>query len=94
MINMVHRIQELSMGYTEGRLEMSLIGGFTHVLRFSEQVFYGLMGNKRMHISRRFRRNRSVARNNEFRVRIMWQNKSSKKRLFQFDSEKTDLNYA
>lgn len=44
VINMVHRIQELSMGFPDGRLEMSLIGGFTHVLRYSEQVFYSLMG--------------------------------------------------
>jgi hypothetical protein len=44
VVNMVHRIQELSMGFPDGRLEMSLIGGFTHVLRYSEQVFYSLMG--------------------------------------------------
>ncbi|KAE9540037.1 hypothetical protein AGLY_005289 [Aphis glycines] len=43
VVNMVHRIQELSMGFPDGRLEMSLIGGFTHVLRYSEQVFYSLM---------------------------------------------------
>jgi protein N-terminal asparagine amidohydrolase len=43
VVNMVHRIQELSMGFPDGRLEMSLIGGFTHVLRYGEQVFYSLM---------------------------------------------------
>jgi len=47
VVNMVHRIQELSMGFPDGRLEMSLIGGFTHVLRYSEQVFYSLMGKCR-----------------------------------------------
>jgi len=46
VINMVHRIQELSMGFPDGRLEMSLIGGFQHVLRYSEQVFYSLMGKR------------------------------------------------
>lgn len=34
------------MGFPDGRLEMSLIGGFQHVLRYSEQVFYSLMGKR------------------------------------------------
>lgn len=53
VVNMVHRIQELSMGFPDSRLEMSLIGGFSHVLRYSEQVFYSLMGNdKRLFIEK------------------------------------------
>lgn len=51
------------MGFPDSRLEMSLIGGFSHVLRYSEQVFYSLMGklgSRRLHLSKKKLRHLTV----------------------------------
>lgn len=40
---MVQRVQEISMGYPEGRLELQLIGGFTDSRNYSEELFYNIM---------------------------------------------------
>lgn len=40
---MIQRIQELGLGYPEGRLELQLIGGFPDSRQYSEELFYNLM---------------------------------------------------
>lgn len=40
---MVQRVQELALGYPEGRIELQLIGGFTDANHYSEEVFYSIM---------------------------------------------------
>lgn len=42
--SMVQRVQQLAIGYPEGRLELQLIGGFTNNGRnYSEEVFGSIM---------------------------------------------------
>ncbi|XP_075224228.1 N-terminal amidohydrolase 1 [Lycorma delicatula] len=43
IFNMVQRIQELGVGYPEGRLQLQLIGGFSDSRHYSEELFYNLM---------------------------------------------------
>lgn len=40
---MVQRVQELALGYPEGRIELQVIGGFTDTHHYSEQLFYNVM---------------------------------------------------
>lgn len=40
---MINRVQELSMGYTEGRLELQLIGGFRDQKGYAEDLFSNIM---------------------------------------------------
>jgi hypothetical protein len=40
---MVHRVQELALGYPEGRLELQLIGGYSDSRNYSEELFYNIM---------------------------------------------------
>lgn len=40
---MVLRVQQLAMGYPEGRLELQLVGGFTDARRISEDLFANIM---------------------------------------------------
>jgi hypothetical protein len=42
-MNMVHRVQELALGYPEGRLELQLIGGYSDSRNYSEELFYNIM---------------------------------------------------
>lgn len=40
---MVQRVQELALGYPEGRIELQLVGGFSDAHHYSEELFYNIM---------------------------------------------------
>lgn len=40
---MVQRVQELALGYPEGRIELQLIGGFSDPRHYSDEIFYNVM---------------------------------------------------
>ncbi|XP_050505315.1 protein N-terminal asparagine amidohydrolase-like [Diabrotica virgifera virgifera] len=40
---MVEKIQELAVGYSGGRIELQLVGGFSDRLGYSEELFYNIM---------------------------------------------------
>jgi len=40
---MVSRVQELALGYPEGRIELQLIGGFRDQQNFAEDLFCSIM---------------------------------------------------
>lgn len=40
---MVARVQELALGYPEGRIELQLIGGYRDPQGYGEEVFYSIM---------------------------------------------------
>lgn len=40
---MVARVQELALGYPEGRIELQLIGGYRDPQSYGEEVFYNIM---------------------------------------------------
>lgn len=40
---MVSRVQELALGYGEGRIELQLIGGFRDQQGYSEDLFSNIM---------------------------------------------------
>lgn len=40
---MVSRVQELALGYPEGRIELQLIGGYRDSQGYGEDVFYSIM---------------------------------------------------
>lgn len=40
---MVSRVQELAVGYPEGRIELQLIGGYRDAKGYGEDVFYSIM---------------------------------------------------
>lgn len=40
---MVTRVQEISLGYPEGRIELQLIGGFRDQQGYSEDLFSNIM---------------------------------------------------
>lgn len=40
---MIQRVQELAMGYPEGRIELQLVGGFSDAHHYSEELFYNIM---------------------------------------------------
>ncbi|XP_044735791.1 protein N-terminal asparagine amidohydrolase [Chrysoperla carnea] len=40
---MVARVQELAMGYAEGRIELQLVGGYSDPNHYSEELFYNIM---------------------------------------------------
>lgn len=40
---MIRRVQELALGYPEGRLELQLVGGFSDEHHYSEELFYSIM---------------------------------------------------
>lgn len=40
---MVQRVQELALGYPEGRIELQLIGGFSDSRHYSDELFYNVM---------------------------------------------------
>jgi len=46
---MVQRVQELALGYPEGRIELQLIGGFNDTRRYSEDLFYNVMTSFHKH---------------------------------------------
>lgn len=49
---MVARVQELALGYPEGRIELQLIGGYRDPQSYGEEVFYNIMRKykgKQMH---------------------------------------------
>lgn len=41
--NMVQRVQELAMGYPEGRIELQLIGGYSNPRPYTKQIFFNIM---------------------------------------------------
>lgn len=40
---MVNRVQELAMGFAEGRIEVQLVGGYSDPNHYSEDLFYNIM---------------------------------------------------
>lgn len=40
---MIQRVQDLSLGYPDGRLELQLVGGYSDPRHYSEELFYSLM---------------------------------------------------
>jgi protein N-terminal asparagine amidohydrolase len=42
-INFVQRVQELSLGYVDGRIELQLIGGYSDPRNYAESLFYSIM---------------------------------------------------
>ena len=40
---MVARVQELALGYPEGRIELQLIGGYRDPQSYGEEVFFSIM---------------------------------------------------
>lgn len=40
---MVARVQQLAVGYPEGRIELQLVGGFTDPHRYSDELFANIM---------------------------------------------------
>lgn len=40
---MVARVQELALGYPEGRIELQLIGGYRDQQGYGEDIFYSIM---------------------------------------------------
>lgn len=40
---MIQRVQELALGYPEGRIELQLVGGFSDAHHYSEELFYNIM---------------------------------------------------
>lgn len=40
---MVSRVQELAVGYPEGRIELQLIGGYRDAKSYGEDVFFSIM---------------------------------------------------
>uniref|UniRef100_A0A1L8E2M8 Putative asparagine amidohydrolase n=1 Tax=Nyssomyia neivai TaxID=330878 RepID=A0A1L8E2M8_9DIPT len=46
---MVTRVQELGIGYPEGRIELQLIGGFRDQKGYSEDLFYNIMQSFHKH---------------------------------------------
>lgn len=47
---MVQRVQELALGYPEGRIELQLVGGFSDPSGYSENLFYNIMNTFHKHI--------------------------------------------
>lgn len=45
---MINRVQELSMGYPEGRIELQLIGGFRDQKGYAEDLFSNIMRKYKM----------------------------------------------
>ncbi|XP_061388313.1 protein N-terminal asparagine amidohydrolase [Musca vetustissima] len=46
---MVARVQELALGYPEGRIELQLIGGYRDPQSYGEEVFYNIMQSFHKH---------------------------------------------
>jgi hypothetical protein len=46
VIGMIQRVQELSLGYPDGRLEVHIVGGFHDARGRSDEVLAGLLCNK------------------------------------------------
>lgn len=44
---MIQRVQELALGYPEGRIELQLVGGFTDARSYSEDIFFSVMSKYR-----------------------------------------------
>lgn len=40
---MIQRVQELALGYPEGRIELQLVGGYSDANNYSEELFFNLM---------------------------------------------------
>ncbi|KAF7279353.1 protein N-terminal asparagine amidohydrolase-like [Rhynchophorus ferrugineus] len=42
---MTQRVQELALGYPEGRIELQLVGGYSDPNNYSEEIFFNLMNS-------------------------------------------------
>ncbi|KAL1497945.1 hypothetical protein ABEB36_008825 [Hypothenemus hampei] len=42
---MIQRVQELALGYPEGRIELQLVGGYSDPNNYSEKLFFGIMNS-------------------------------------------------
>lgn len=42
-LSMITRVQDLSMGYPEGRIELQLIGGYREPNGYADELFYNIM---------------------------------------------------
>ncbi|KAG5877396.1 hypothetical protein JTB14_037018 [Gonioctena quinquepunctata] len=40
---MIQRVQDLALGYPEGRMELQLVGGYSDARHISEELFYNIM---------------------------------------------------
>lgn len=40
---MLQRVQDVAMGYSEGRLELQLVGGYRDQQGYGEDLFYNIM---------------------------------------------------
>lgn len=43
VLSLIERVRELSVGFPDGRLELSLVGGFADTRNYSEGVFHSIM---------------------------------------------------
>lgn len=43
LMSLVARIQELALGYPEGRLQLQLVGGYTDPNNYSDELFYNIL---------------------------------------------------
>ncbi|KAH1012361.1 hypothetical protein HUJ05_011533 [Dendroctonus ponderosae] len=46
---MIQRVQDLALGYQEGRIEVQLVGGFTDAHSYSEDIFFSIMSSFHKH---------------------------------------------
>ncbi|CAG9855640.1 unnamed protein product [Phyllotreta striolata] len=46
---MVQRVQELALGYPEGRIELQLIGGFNDPRHYSDEIFFNVINSFHKH---------------------------------------------
>ncbi|XP_060535049.1 protein N-terminal asparagine amidohydrolase [Cylas formicarius] len=46
---MIQKVQELALGYPEGRIELQLVGGFTDPHSYSEDLFFNIMNSFHKH---------------------------------------------
>lgn len=51
---MVARVQELALGYPEGRIELQLIGGYRDPQSYGEEVFFNIMRKYKTKANRQF----------------------------------------
>ncbi|XP_030759714.1 protein N-terminal asparagine amidohydrolase-like [Sitophilus oryzae] len=43
--SMIQRVQELALGYPEGRIELQLVGGYSDANNYSEELFFKIMNS-------------------------------------------------
>lgn len=43
LVTLISRIQELAMGYPEGRMQLHLVGGYLDANNYTEELFYSIL---------------------------------------------------